>query len=270
MIRFVLFGMLLGLFSGSVSSALAQRVIPQRGHVTVTFDDSLVSAYTYALPILKELKLVCTQFLHTVDVAAVSGAEAGWEPMTWAQVRAWKAAGCEIGAHTHNHFDLTTLSLPEIIFELTESTVLIAKQAGPDYPISFASPYGRINDVALAQVQRFYRSYSGAQEYTLGADALQSFDSASIPWDLKRWVILRDTTALHVCSTINLAATQKKWLILAFHNVKPQSEDAYDVSEANFRAIMTCIKNGVTIGTIKNTTIRGTLLAMRVIPPWSK
>jgi peptidoglycan/xylan/chitin deacetylase (PgdA/CDA1 family) len=112
--------------------------------IVLTFDDGYLDAYTNAFPILQSYGFVGT--FYVVNNLIGQGAY-----MTWDQVRAMRDAGMEIGAHTLDHLDLTTLDLGELRRQIEQSKLGIEMELG--VPVtSFCYPAGRYNGDVAGQV----------------------------------------------------------------------------------------------------------------------
>ena len=120
----------------------------ERDRVAITFDDGYGDVFARAWPVLRELALPATLFLATGFLQGESpapisaGADHGEppRPLTWDQVGEMAASGLvEVGAHTHTHRDLDTLSPDEAEDECATSNEVLASKAGVE-PDVFAYP----------------------------------------------------------------------------------------------------------------------------------
>jgi peptidoglycan/xylan/chitin deacetylase (PgdA/CDA1 family) len=126
---------------------LARRAAADEGGgcAALTFDDGLADNLTAAAPLLREAQVPATFFV-------VSGWLGGRHPdAPWAtiltsdDVRELARLGFEIGVHTVNHPDLTTLSRLEVVTELAVCRETL--EAILDAPVSVAAfPYGAANE----------------------------------------------------------------------------------------------------------------------------
>jgi peptidoglycan/xylan/chitin deacetylase (PgdA/CDA1 family) len=126
---------------------LARRAAVDEGsaYAALTFDDGLADNLTAAAPLLRDAQVPATIFV-------VSGWLGGRHPdAPWAQivtaddVRELARLGFEIGVHTVNHLDLTTLSRREMVTELAVCRKTL--EAILDAPVSVAAfPYGAADD----------------------------------------------------------------------------------------------------------------------------
>ncbi|NWF81981.1 MAG: polysaccharide deacetylase family protein [Chloroflexi bacterium] len=110
--------------------------------VALTFDDGYMDAYTTALPLLQRHGFVATFYI-------VSGFVGQPGYMGWAELRALRDAGMEIGAHSVTHPDLTTLGLEELRAQVGQSGAAIAAEIGQPV-VSFCYPGGRFSDTVVA------------------------------------------------------------------------------------------------------------------------
>ncbi len=130
-------------------TARAGGTLPERP-VLVTFDDGYRDTLTAAAPALVERGMKATTYVTTGVVGAVSP---GGDPMlTWRQIGELAGLGHEIGAHSHTHPQLDTLSLDAMRREVAGSRAVL--QDGTGQPIdSFAYPHG-YSDARVRRVVR--------------------------------------------------------------------------------------------------------------------
>ncbi len=123
----------------------------------LTFDDGFVSVIENALPVLQARGVKAMLFL----VAGQIGGTDEWdravgEPvhalMDEAQIRAWLAAGHEIGAHTLTHPHLTRLDRTRTRMEIFDSKARLEDRFG--VPVRhFCYPYGDEDQMVRALVR---------------------------------------------------------------------------------------------------------------------
>jgi peptidoglycan/xylan/chitin deacetylase (PgdA/CDA1 family) len=113
--------------------------------VVVSFDDGLADFGANAWPILRHHGLPATLYVVSDRI----GKEASWlgafgppPPMlTWDEVRALDAEGCEIGAHSATHPELDAIRRPQLVDEVRSARTTLALGLG--HPVrSFAYPHG--------------------------------------------------------------------------------------------------------------------------------
>jgi len=121
--------------------------------ILLTFDDAYVETGQFALPLLEKYGFGGCVF-------AVTGHELSgkcWEGlpvMTVEDLRAWRARGIEIGAHTRTHPNLSSVDDLTVESEVKGSRDDLIK-AGLN-ATSFAYPYGIINNRTRAVVAKSY------------------------------------------------------------------------------------------------------------------
>jgi peptidoglycan/xylan/chitin deacetylase (PgdA/CDA1 family) len=128
--------------------------------VVLTFDDGYRDTYSIAFPLLRDRDLPFTLYLATesIETGQALGPVPGAEPLDWDQVRIMSETGLmTVGAHTHRHVDMRTLSRDEAEDELGTSDRLIGERLGVT-PAHFAYPWGFWSESADAGVSRRYRS----------------------------------------------------------------------------------------------------------------
>ena len=119
--------------------------IPDKTFV-ITFDDGWSDGYDYAFPIMRQYGFVGTFFVITsrIDQAGVLSTQ---------EMRALEAAGNDIGNHTENHVNLTTVSADRLTQEVELASEQIARATG-HRPVSFAYPMGGIDTPVATLVSR--------------------------------------------------------------------------------------------------------------------
>lgn len=112
--------------------------------VVLTFDDSSVSHYTNARPVLKKYGFGATFFITEGFTFRTNKQDY----MTWEQVAELHRDGFEIGNHTRDHLAITERTVPR----LGEQLEVIAQRCrdhGIPVPVSFAWPANRFHVSAL-------------------------------------------------------------------------------------------------------------------------
>ncbi|QRN93190.1 polysaccharide deacetylase family protein [Archangium violaceum] len=176
----------------------------QEGMVSITLDDGWPSQYTAARPVLNQHGIHVTYFLVT------EGIRNGWTGfMTVPQVQTVIAEGNEIGSHTMNHSDLTTLSAAQVQSELSGSQAWLKSQFGLASVPAFSSPYGAYNDSVLATVKQYYGSHRTV-------NGGQNFRDTNI-FQLRSYDVNTSVTLDDVRTWLDKAAADKSWVILTFH-----------------------------------------------------
>jgi peptidoglycan/xylan/chitin deacetylase (PgdA/CDA1 family) len=166
--------------------------------LVITFDDGYRDNCEAAAPILRELALPACFFIATDFISSnlipwwdrEGGIHSRW--MDWDQVRALRADGFEIGAHTCSHPDLAKLPDAEVQREVLDSKTRL--EAELKEPVTlFSYPYGRkdqITDDARQTVRSLNlrccpSAYGGAVSGNTDPYYLQRQPIS--PWYLSPW-----------------------------------------------------------------------------------
>ena len=126
------------------------------GAVSITFDDSVISQYTLAVPALnargfKGTFNVITSMTDTVYDCCV----------TWDEWRDVANQGHEIGSHTKTHPHLPQLSFTQMQDEIGGSQAEIDAQITTQKCVTFAYPFGELNVTAELIAQDYYIAARG-------------------------------------------------------------------------------------------------------------
>lgn len=257
--------------------------------VTLTFDDGWDS-HLPAAQLLADAGLPATFFIMSDFLS--------YPYLTVEQLTQLKAMGHEIGSHTVDHKNLTTLTTEESLAELTDSkTVLTSAGLGPI--TNFASPYGEINEAVRAQIATLYGShrsigynlnypadrrnfeidpgYTGFDfdRYNLqvrnifGSDNPELWHSTTTPETMQGWLdeLRQMQTVAHTDEFRNNA-----WMILVFHEVSdtphaglpedpPEVRNEYNVRPAVFAQFIDQFKtSGVRVLTMQQALVETTTI----------
>lgn len=176
--------------------------------VSITFDDSLKSQYTYGLPIMQKYGFKTTQYFLTGFID---------DPyyMTKTMMQAFKADGHEIGSHSITHSTLTDISATQLDSELQQSQSDLLAWLGAK-PTDFATPHGAYNSDVLTAIKKYYRSHRSVD---VGFNSKDNFDI----YNIKVQNILLTTTAAEITQWVNQAKADHTWLVLVYHSVTPGS-----------------------------------------------
>lgn len=110
----------------------------------LTFDDGYEDVYHRAWPLLRDGELPFVLYLTTGPVESRHPLTPGGyaDPLTWAQINEMLDSGLmTLGAHTHEHRDLRSLSTMQIESEVQQSNDLILLRTAVDAR-HFAYPWG--------------------------------------------------------------------------------------------------------------------------------
>lgn len=202
------------------ASLLQTTTVPfVRALASVTFDDAWLTDYTNALPVLQKHQVNATHYV-------ITGLLENPNRLSVDMLAALQAGGDEIGSHTVDHADLTSLSSADLDYELSQSKQFLAAN-GFGQVQDFASPYGAYNGPALAAIETYYRSH---RTVDVGYNTKGDLD----PYRLKVQNINSTVTAAQVDAWAAQAAADRSWLILVYHDVvsDPSQGTAYSTTPA--------------------------------------
>ncbi len=206
--------------------------------ISLTFDDGWSSIYDNAFPLLQKYNLVSTQYI----ISSYLG-----QPyyMTTAQIKAMQAAGSEIGSHTVDHPDLTTLSAANLTTELSQSQKTLQQVFGTSAALNIASPYGSYNQTVITAIQKYYQAHRSVDA---GYNSKDNFN----PYNILVQNITTATTPADVASWVAQAKAAHTWLVIVYHSVTPTGVfDADTTSTANLDAELQLIKtSGIPVKTM--------------------
>lgn len=208
-----------------------KQTYAKQKYVSFTFDDGWSSIYDNAFPILNNYKFPATLFVVTDGIGKWKGF------MNWDQVTILFNNRWEIGSHTHNHHDLTTIDQDKIEYELEHSKKIL-KSKGFN-PIGFASPFGNFNGAILALVKKHYKYHRNDGRATDGLKKNNSIDLYNIfSFELKH-----DMSFEEIKWIIDNAFDENKWLILHTHRVVEGKATEYEISAVTLQKIVAYLKS---------------------------
>jgi peptidoglycan/xylan/chitin deacetylase (PgdA/CDA1 family) len=161
---------IMGLAAAAVAAALVAPSGASATVVSLTFDDGYASQYTAARPLLASHGMHGTFFIPSKRIGSSTY-------MSWQQVTALAADGNEIGGHTLDHKNLTTVSAAEARRQVcTDRNVLLAHEFAVT---DFAYPYGAFNSAVESVVAAC--GYNSARTTAWYGTACSSPCTESIP-----------------------------------------------------------------------------------------
>jgi peptidoglycan/xylan/chitin deacetylase (PgdA/CDA1 family) len=128
------------LTTAQLADDLARGVHPEHA-VVLTFDDGYSDAATVVTPLLERYGAHASFYVS-------AGFLGDGRHLTWAQLRAMRSAGMEIGCHGTHHLDLATLDRTAATREVDHCVATIAKYLVR--PTTYAYAAGRWNASTLA------------------------------------------------------------------------------------------------------------------------
>jgi len=214
-----------------------------KGLVSVTFDDGWANQYENAVPVLSADHVPGTFYL-------ISGYLGSSQYMSGAQARTVQSAGNEIGSHTVNHPDLTTLSGSALTSQLADSKAALEADFGPVTDLAY--PFGSANAAVQQEAAKYY---SSARTTNGGTNARGSLSK----YALTIGYVLNTTSPETIKGWIADAQAEDTWLILCYHGIENgKPSDTYTTSVTDFSSAMAAIAGSG----IKPVTVRDGLALM--------
>lgn len=233
---------------GTVSKTVTVAVVPTpptppgqfaQGMVSLTFDDSWLTQYTNALPILQTAGLKGTFYLTSRPI------QQAWTGfMTGNQAKDIANKGHEIGGHTVTHADLATLNQTNINNEIKNSKTYLQTLTGQTV-VSLAYPYGSYtNTVKTLTKNAGYTSGRGVEYTTHNVTSTDKYA-------MKSQCIETTDSIASIKAKIDSAKANKEWYILCFHEVM-NNGDQWSTTPARLQEIVNYIKSsGIKVVTVK-------------------
>ena len=208
--------------------------------VTLTFDDGTADQYA-ARTMLAQHSLHATFYVNSNNIGATTNF------LTWDQLAGLAADGNEIGGHTLDHIDLTSVTSTEATRQVCDD-----RQALISHGLAvtdFAYPYGASNSTVESVVQGCgYKSARRAWGLCLvGLMPPNCNDVLSEPIPPRNYweIATAGVRAYHTLADIEGAVTRAEdagggWVVLMFHHVCDNCDpvNGYSVSPATFDAFL--------------------------------
>ena len=125
----------------------------KNGAVSITFDDGYASQATIGVPLLNARNIKGTFFMVTASWALNN--------IPWDTLNQMANQGHEIGGHTVDHYDLTSITESDLRWQLSESQRLINLNIPAQSCVSFAYPYGLSNETVRSVTGEYYFAARG-------------------------------------------------------------------------------------------------------------
>lgn len=214
-----------------------------------TFDDSFISQYTYALPILDQFGIKATFFV--ISGAVTDGLPQDWRYGYWWQFRQMAAEGHEIGAHTMTHPDLTTLKTGSLdtpgtlLYELYQSKMKIENEI-PGYKcISLAYPYCSYDSTVENESAKYFEAARTCGDYVVSKNISgmkwYKINSEEPTFDLPRNSVSDDQDEFnsYINNVQNKSINTGGWSVFFAHEVLPMQEIAAGADTSSWYPVST-------------------------------
>ena len=210
---------------------------PGNGIASLTFDDGTIGQYNHGRPILRTHGMNATFYIVS-DALGWGGSN-----INATQAKQLLADGDDIGNHTRDHSDLTTLSSAQIDAEFANAQSAIESQVGVT-PTNCAYPYGGSNSTVETIAARYFKGCRGTSGGTNQGSALNAYD-------LVTFYMGQATTAAQVRAAADSAKANDQWIIFTYHGVDPSGIWSEDVTPFNLSAQLDALAaSGISVVTV--------------------
>ena len=203
------------------------------GYASVTLDDGQEVQYVNARPALNARGLKATFYIISDGL--------GWG-ISPSQAIQLASEGHEIGNHTRDHSDLTSLSSSGITAEFADAQNAFQSQTGVT-PTSCAYPYGAYNATVTSIASQFFRACRSTDS---------GFNSTTNPdlYKLKVFYVHTSTSLSEYRAAADQAKANNTWVIFVYHGVGSIGSND-DVSPSTFASQMDqLVASGVQVKTV--------------------
>ncbi|HSX04947.1 MAG TPA: polysaccharide deacetylase family protein [Candidatus Saccharimonadales bacterium] len=206
--------------------------------VSITDDDGYANFYTNGLPLLQKYGLSSTAYIISSYINAPT------DYLSLAQLQGLSSAGVEIGSHSVDHSDLSTLTATQQDNELKNSQTTLHNVLGLSIT-DYAAPYGAYNQQIVTDAANYYQTYRGVEP---GYNGRNNFD----PMNLQVQNIIDTTTVADIQGWLAQAAATNTWLILVYHQINADpSAGEFNTYPNDFDAQLAAIKaSGLPVETV--------------------
>lgn len=220
--------------------------------VSLTFDDGNADQFTNAAPMLQSHGMHGTFYINSGLIG-----QAG--KMTWDQVHQLAGQGNEIGGHTLDHQDLTTLTTAQATNEIVQDRQNLIAQGFN--PTAFAYPFGASNSIIEGIVQQ--AGYTNARTIANLANqgSCQSCPTANDippadPSNIFTNSSIQSTTTLATMEwdVTNAESHGGGWVPIVMHHVSTNTaDDPYRIDPATLQAFLDWLSPRAANGTVVQT-----------------
>jgi peptidoglycan/xylan/chitin deacetylase (PgdA/CDA1 family) len=214
--------------------------------VSLTFDDGRASQ-TLAGPILQSHGMDGTFYVNSTKLGTSS------YYMTWSDVATLAANGNEVGGHTLDHPDLTTVTTAEATRQVCDDRSALTARGYP--ASSFAYPYGSY-DSTIEGIVKSCGYHSARTVWGAGCSGCPKAETIppADPFALRAPPSIRDTTTVADLEkyVTDAEGASGGWVILTFHSICSGC-DSYSTSEATLNAFLDWLQPRAATGTVVKT-----------------
>ena len=131
-----------------IDTIINDGIIP-KNTIGVSVDDADKSFYLIGWPKFKKNGIPVTLFVNTSTIHKNNK-----NYLSWDQIRELRDEGVSIGAHSHNHYHMSELSIEEVKNEIEISNNIFLRELG-SVPSLFAFPYGEANEEIINLLKEY-------------------------------------------------------------------------------------------------------------------
>ncbi|PGD75959.1 hypothetical protein COM46_13490 [Bacillus pseudomycoides] len=197
----------------------------QAGILNIDFDDSLISTYKNAFPIMEKYNLKGNIYVITSRVGTP-----GY--MTWGELQECRQAGWTIGSHTDLHQNIANLTREQIIKEFDDSQRKLRNHGFYSGSYFFAAPLGGWSDVAREEAlkrfiyARVYRQIPALDSVPVDDPLLSGYRSVE-----------KTDTLDKVKGEIDNIITKKLAYNMTFHDIEATIPGTYNWPLTDFESL---------------------------------
>ncbi len=199
------------------------------GLLTYVFDDSFLTSYSKAYPMMKGYGMVGTAAITTNYLANPTNRDG--IHMTLAELKEMYAGGWSVMSHTVTHPDLSTATLQTLNNEIYWSRKFL--QDNGMTVEHLALPFGGYNALVLTRAQ--VDGYKSVRSSDRGMNPPGAF-----PYNIYVRPVTSSTTLTEVNAWIADAKDTKSWLVLLLHEIDREN-GIYTVSTPMFQSILSAV-----------------------------
>lgn len=207
------------------------------GIASLSFDDGQIGQYRNARPAMRSGGVNGTFYI--ISDALGWGTQSNMSPT---EVKQLAAEGDEIGSHTRDHSNLTSLSSSGVEAEFADAQAAIKSQTGVT-PTTCAYPYGASNASVRTIAAKYLKACRGT---TSGTNSL----GALAPFDLVVYYVHTGDGYAQIKAAADAAKAANVWVIFVYHGVGAIGSNE-DVSPAAFADHVRALKDsGISVRTV--------------------
>lgn len=205
--------------------------------IVLTLDDATVSQFTLALPMTEKFDIDGTLYVPS-SLVLEEGDERGWY-MTAADVRSFRDAGWEIGAHTTLHENMLELakevSVNAVLDTMELSNAQVRGMINETGNLTFAYPFGESDAVTQALATSVFDYSVNAWSDAMGVNIPATFE----PHNIHRLDVGSAEAVTLACETAAMLEDGQTFVVIV-HDVVLENPGDYELDVEQFEQLLTC------------------------------